>query len=356
MPTGWSIRRLGDMGEVGSSRVVTPIHPARHRTSSDNAITPKMAAQTRRRSVIWALLPFLTFGVATPFVIWHAASKLHSRRLRWCAVAWVPAVIVSFAMASSGNKGGVAGAVGTTVLITVMVGGTFQAFALRTAVFRLDSLDVDRTARRTALRIVREHPREAIRLNLGRVDIAEEDRLPDGGLIDVNNSSPAAIGHALGLTAREIDELRIVRDRAGGFSSAADMEVQLDWDPRIFDVGAGRIICLPRLGHRIDPMVLHESTRRADGRSSGVPSDLAGRQVRVASYIWAFFPLATGGIAAAPTMAFAAVRLRSHRLWILSGLYLVAILGLAFTEGLAGPPTGTPSLNGLWPDSQPSIR
>ena len=299
--------------------------------------TPKSAEKrVRRRSIAWAVAPLITLGIATPFVIWHAAKKLRSRTLKMAALGWAAAVIVSFGMASSNGRAGVVSAVGTTVLISVMVGGTFHAFALRTAVFGLDSLDVDRTARRTSLRIAKEHPLEAVRLQIGRIDVSDDMRMRDGGLIDLNNASAGAIGQALGLNATGLADFEKQRDVDGSFSSPADFELRTNCDPQILEPLEGRLICLPRLGSTTALPLSRHRPFQADGRTSGAPTDSAIVGQHVSSYLWAISPLLTGGIAAAPAMAFAAVRLKSGKLWVVAGAYLAVLLTLAFTEGLTG--------------------
>ena len=188
-----------------------------------------------------------------------------------------------------------------------------------------------------ALRIARENPDEAVRLNIGRVDIDEQDRLRDGGLIDLNNSSVPALGSILGLDAAQAQTLEQTRAAVGAFTSAADFEVQMSWDPHIFDPVAGRLISLPRLGSaRFDRRQTLGANiiARADGRTAGTPIDPSPLGTHAASYVWAISPLLTGGLAAAPAIAFAAARLKSARLWWISGFYLAALLSLAFTEGL----------------------
>ena len=212
-------------------------------------------------------------------------------------------------MAGSNGRAGVVAGVGTTLLISVMIAGTFHAFALRPAVFQLDSLDVDRTARRTALRIVRQHPLEAVRLNIGRVDLADDECIPDGGLIDVNNSAVSAVGRYLELDVSQEAAL----EKVGGFTSPSDFELQLDWDPPLFDLVTGRVICLPMLGSSAVHLLRSSSgsASRADGRSSVAPIDHAPFGTHAASYVWALSPLLTEGIAAAPAMVFVA----AHPAW-----------------------------------------
>lgn len=287
-------------------------------------------------SFFWALLPLLTLGIATPFLIAFAAGRLRSRTLGWCSAGWLVAMIASFGLA--GPSQGPLAAVFNILIITTMVGGAFQAFALRPAVFRLDTLDVDRRARRQASRIVTEHPKEAVRLKIGRVDIDPQQRIPDGGLADVNNSEASVLGQALRLDNAQLMALVQAR-RNGGFSSLADFIVRTGMDPHAADAFADRLVFLPVMGRpgagrshrRVSPARVV-----ADGRSAGVPTRTRSCGTSLSSWLWTLLPAVTGGTAAAPAMAFAAARLRDRRLWIASVLYLAALLGLALIGGFAG--------------------
>jgi hypothetical protein len=127
-------------------------------------------------SIFWALLPILTLGIFTWLVILFSANRLKSVALRWTALGWAAAAIVVFTTMGSGHDAGTHLGVAESALIETMLGGTFQAFYLRTQSFHLDSLDTDKGAMRRALRIIRDDPVEAVRLNIGRIDIDERQR------------------------------------------------------------------------------------------------------------------------------------------------------------------------------------
>lgn len=299
----------------------------------------------RALSFVWALLPVLTLGIATPFLIAFAARRLRSRTLGWCSAGWLATVIGWLGLAGS-SQIFYSGAVSATynILITMpMVAGSFQAFALRPAVFRLDTLDVDRRARRQAARIVAEHPQEAVRLKIGRVDIDPQQRMRDGRLVDVNNSHASALGQALSLDDAQLAELVRARE-SGGFSSLADLIVRTKMDPHVADAFAGHLVFLPMLGRPVGGSSLRRggpARMVADGYSAGVPVRHRSVGASWSSWVWTLLPVLTAGIAAAPAIAFAAARLRDRRLWIASAVYLAAFFGLAVTAGF---------LNGLFWD------
>lgn len=304
---------------------------------------PRTSAHVRKPhrqglSFFWALLPVPTYGIATPFLIAFAARRLRSRRLAWCSLGWLVAIIAGFGLVGSSQYLGPLTAVADILVVTTMAGGAFQAFALRPAVFRLDTIDVDRRARRQASRIVARHPKKAVRLNIGRVDIDPQQRSPDGGLVDVNNSEASALGQALRLDSAQLTALVQARTNAG-FSSLADFIVRTGVDPHAADSFADRLVFLPLTGRSVARRShLRVSSGRvvADGRSAGVPTRTRSLGTSLSSWLWTLLPVASAGAAAAPAMAFAAARLRDRRLWIASALYFAALFGVTIIAGFAG--------------------
>jgi hypothetical protein len=123
---------------------------------------PVRGRRRRELSFFWAMLPVLTLGIATPFLIAFAARRLRSRTLGWCSAGWLAAVIGWFSLGASSRifyTGAFSAAYNLLISMT-MVAGSFQAFALRPVVFRLDTLDGDRRTRRQASLIVAGHPKE----------------------------------------------------------------------------------------------------------------------------------------------------------------------------------------------------
>src|SRR5262252_2229991 len=100
---------------------------------SPTAGTRVHGTDRRALSFVWAILPVLTLGIATPFLIAFAARRLRSRTLGWCSAGWLAAVIGWLGLAGSSQifySGAFSAAY--NILITMpMVGGSLQAFALR---------------------------------------------------------------------------------------------------------------------------------------------------------------------------------------------------------------------------------
>jgi DNA uptake protein ComE-like DNA-binding protein len=90
-------------------------------------------------------------------------------------------------------------------------------------------------------------PQEAIRLQIGRVDVPEANRYPDGGLIDMNNVPVSALCSATGIDVETAQRIVTTREAIWGFKSLDDLSLQLDLAPQLFDAVSDRLIFLPLL-------------------------------------------------------------------------------------------------------------
>lgn len=213
-------------------------------------------------TVLWAFVPALTLGVATPVVMIHAAARMRDWRQSTAAVFYLLITVmlltldrdISTASLYLYNSG----------LIINIVGGTGHAFAIRQKVWdrslpeeigaqsrtlqmkqeeALAAYVDERTARQNARAIIEDDPRQAVQLAIGRPDI--EHPYPDGGLIDVNNVPQHIIASALKLTETEAESVVGTRAQVGGFASVADLSVTMDFPARYLDTVAHRLVFLP---------------------------------------------------------------------------------------------------------------
>ena len=90
-------------------------------------------------SVLWALIPFATFGLLSPITFGYAAYRLRSRGLAITTLAYTFAVVLAFVLSAirphASAPSDAAGALLTVCLAGTWVGGTLHAFSLRTRVF-----------------------------------------------------------------------------------------------------------------------------------------------------------------------------------------------------------------------------
>lgn len=187
--------------------------------------------------VLWALVPLLTLGLATPLSFGYAAAR--RRTVPYWAAAVVYLALVIAAFASSGSASGSTGrAVFTVVLLVSWFGGTFHAFVIRNRVFaprsRLQDavqLAEHRRELRRQARQVAADPAMAWELRIGRPDLPRQ--YDDGGLVDVNHASPQALGSLPGMTPELVERVARVREQCGGFSSVEEMSALADLPPAL---------------------------------------------------------------------------------------------------------------------------
>jgi hypothetical protein len=146
-------------------------------------------------------------------------------------------------------------------ITAAVVGGAATAVALvvRKRVFEVDAVIAARQQRKAALGIVAQDPAEAIRLRIGRADIPDDQRYPDGGLIDVNNIPSSVIGAFLGTDPETTMQLVDIRREIWGFDSLADLCGVLDISPKYFDPLDRRLVFLPYLAFEVEPQAVTSS-------------------------------------------------------------------------------------------------
>ena len=81
------------------------------------------------------------------------------------------------------------------------------------------------SARRRALRLARKDPRLAVEAGIGRPELSRAD---DGGVIDVNHASAAAIATLPGIDEPLAQQIIETRDAIDGFASLEELGLVLD--------------------------------------------------------------------------------------------------------------------------------
>jgi hypothetical protein len=177
-------------------------------------------------SYLWALVPPLSLGFATPLVFFFAASRLRSGRL-WIACAAYSAILVIWVWLSARND--IVAAIAPAILT---VGALVHAMFIRRAVFFGPSkpsamkLAVDRAGERRRLReqarrLAVEDPALALELGIGRPDLRRD--YDDGGVIDVNHVPPRVLLRLPGVTPERAEVIVRMREERGGFVSAEEL-------------------------------------------------------------------------------------------------------------------------------------
>jgi hypothetical protein len=187
-----------------------------------------------------------------------AAARLRKRWIWLSAVVFVACAVLGFETEAADNPSFAAQVWSAIVIGIGMLGGFAETLWLRRSVFVVDVVRTDRRLRRGAIELAKRDPQEALRLQIGRADIDERDRYPDGGVIDLNNLPPDTLCHVTGIDADTAARIASAREQVDGFKSLADLLVLLNLPPHLFDVVEGRLIFLPRFGQvstvqKVDP-------------------------------------------------------------------------------------------------------
>ena len=199
-------------------------------------------------SVIWALLPIATLGIAAPFTFTFAAIRLRSRAIGLCAGAYGAVASASLFLLGVGSDTSWEGNVGFSMGFVAGAVATGHSFAIRKRLL-LPEGDEDAVIahahaqlrlRDKAREIVARDPRLAHELQIGRPDFPR--RFDDGGLVDVNRVPPDYLAQLPGVDRSMAERIADVRDGIGGFSSVEDLSVTLGIHPHALDQAAGRMI------------------------------------------------------------------------------------------------------------------
>ena len=200
-------------------------------------------------SVVWAMIPFATFGMGAPFTFAYAAVRLHSKLVGLCAAGYGVAAVATLYLAGNNNENSWQANVGVALGFGVTAVATIQSFAIRRSVFEGGRVDEDPAVahaleqlrlRENARRIVAENPTLAHELQIGRPDWHR--RFDDGGLIDVNHVPIDYLIDLPGFDRSTAQQLADVRDGIGGFVSVDDLSVTLGLHPHSLDKIAGRLV------------------------------------------------------------------------------------------------------------------
>ncbi|GLW64746.1 hypothetical protein Arub01_29900 [Actinomadura rubrobrunea] len=180
-------------------------------------------------TILWALSPLLTAGLASPIIFTHVALRLR-RWAHWLAAAGYLALesaVFATVEADPGTAGDVIFSIGAVVSV---LGGTAHAFAVRGRVFaRRDAVAFDqaqgeirrrRELRARAHEIARRDPQTALEMRIGRPDLPRG--FDDGGLVDVNHAPAHVLAQGLGITLEQAERLVEARERCDGFVSAEE--------------------------------------------------------------------------------------------------------------------------------------
>jgi len=206
-------------------------------------------------SVLWALVPLLTFGWGIGFSFTYAAIRLRDRALGLWAAAYFVLGLTSFTLVnSSDSQNDWRGYVGTLLAIALIALGSAHAFGVRRSLIEpgsrrrrrpkivsqqeqaLAEARTEMERRREARQILTADPELARELCIGRPDLSR--RYKDGGLVDANHAPTTALTTLPGISAALADQIVTSRDSVGGFHDLNDMSITLGITPQTLDEAA----------------------------------------------------------------------------------------------------------------------
>ncbi|GAA4076505.1 MULTISPECIES: ComEA family DNA-binding protein [Actinomadura] len=205
------------------------------------------------RGILWAFVPFLTFGLGTPFSFLYAAVRRGSWNMGAASIGYGAATAGVLAMMQVGDP--LLGFIAGIMMLMLWISGTVHAFAVRPSLFprsgprshvnqhALRVAKYRRTLREEARALAAEDPALAHELRIGRPDLPRT--YDDGGLVDVNHASPQALATLPGMTPELVDKIVRRRDEQGGFISAEEMSVDVDLPPGLLPQLAEYAVFLP---------------------------------------------------------------------------------------------------------------
>jgi hypothetical protein len=205
------------------------------------ATIPSRLTRTRRSlgTIIWALIPLLSFGMLAPVPFAYAAVRLHQRRM-WMVTGVYVIAWLACALATSAPDGSLDDRFQGTMILALMGAGTTHAFLLRGRVFApppiqraLASALTARQRRGEARAIACRDTALARELRIGRPDLPRQ--FDDGGLVDVNHVPARVLIDRLALSAAQAAQVVEARDRLGGFAGLEELIAFTELSPEAVD-------------------------------------------------------------------------------------------------------------------------
>ncbi|HEV8651100.1 MAG TPA: helix-hairpin-helix domain-containing protein [Actinomycetes bacterium] len=198
--------------------------------------------------MVWALIPTLSFGLLACLPFAHAAVKLQNRRMWLVTASYAVATVVVFGpLGDASNRSDLGAALFTMAVLALIAGATLHAFLIRRRVFSPPALQpamaaalADRKLRQQARAIAAGDPPLARELRIGRPDLPRQ--FDDGGLVDVNHVPEQVLVNQLGLSPAEAARVVEVRERLGGFGSAAELGAFAEIPDATIDVVRERLL------------------------------------------------------------------------------------------------------------------
>jgi hypothetical protein len=205
-------------------------------------------------SILWSLLPLLSWGLLAPVPFVHAAVRLHTVGLWLVAACYVIAWIVVGPAGVLAQDLDADPAVAGLSQLGLVMAATTHAFFLRGRVFpppappaitsdpAVAAALAARQRREHARAIAQRDPALARELSIGRPDLPRE--FDDGGLVDVNRVPASVLVDRLGLSVPEAERVVETRGQLGAFSGPAELAVYAELPDATVEAVRDRLLFL----------------------------------------------------------------------------------------------------------------
>jgi DNA uptake protein ComE-like DNA-binding protein len=205
------------------------------------------------RGIMWSFVPFLTFGLGTPFSFMYAAVCRQSLSLGTAAAGYGAGTVAWMLLAGTGQPA--LAVLSAIMMMTLWVASSVHAFVVRPSVFPREAphnarnahaikfAKYRRTLREEARALAAEDPALAHELRIGRPDLPRG--YDDGGLIDVNHAPAETLSMLPGVDEEIVSRIVRRRTEQGGFISAEELAVDVDLPPALLPQLSEYAVFLP---------------------------------------------------------------------------------------------------------------
>ncbi len=217
------------------------------------AAEPQEVAQPEPLNLVWALVPLVSLGTLSWAPFLYATVRTGAQKFKIATGVYLSlSVVAGVLLAVAGHGHGGLNTLAGLLLILLAAAGCAHTLAIRNEYGRQLALFEDPTLlaaqqreerRARALRLVKQNPKRALQLGVGRPDVKGSF---DGGLVDINHANAKALATLPGIDADKATQIVELRESADGFSSADDLDVVLDLEPGTLAQLRERVVFLPR--------------------------------------------------------------------------------------------------------------
>jgi hypothetical protein len=190
------------------------------------------------RGFVWALVPAVSFGLATWVAFLYPAIRFRKVR-HWLAAVAYFALFVTMVASAESTDGSAGDIVFGVAFLLSWLGGTAHAFVVRSRLSEPRTPVQDAVLMAERRKEMRRQARETVggdvvmawELRIGRPDLPRV--YDDGGLVDVNHAPPELLASLPGMTPALVNRIVRTREQCGGFVSVEELSALAELPPAL---------------------------------------------------------------------------------------------------------------------------